>query len=64
MSGNVKFRWFLLAPIFLALLVIATFSISWAGQIDDAQQKVNLLPSDPVAHYNLGVALMVGTILD
>ena len=40
MSGNSKFRWFLLIPIFLALLVVATFPVvSWAGELGDAQEE-------------------------
>ena len=38
MSGNAKFRWFLLASIVLALFFVATFSISWAGEREDAQE--------------------------
>ena len=32
MSGNIKFRWFLLAPIVIALLVVASPPVSSAGQ--------------------------------
>ena len=42
MYGNAKFRWFLLAPIVLALLVV-TSSISWAGELEDAQEQALLL---------------------
>ena len=47
MSGNAKFRWFLLAPIVLALLVAVTSPvISWAGELEDAQEKVRQNPND------------------
>ena len=46
MSGNAKFR-FLLAPIVLALLVVvASPVISWAGELEDAQEKVRQNPND------------------
>ena len=57
MSGNVKFRWFLLAPILVALFVVVNSPIvSWAGELEDAQKKVRQNPNDADAHYNLGVA--------
>ena len=40
MSGNVKFRWFLLAPILLALFAVISPVVSWAGELEDAQKKV------------------------
>ena len=41
MSGNAKFRWFLLAPILVVLLVVvASPVISWAGKLEDAQEMV------------------------
>jgi len=40
MSGNVKFRWFLLAPILVALFVVISPVVSWAGELEDAQKKV------------------------
>jgi len=40
MSGNVKFRWFLLAPIHVALFVVISPVVSWAGELEDAQKKV------------------------
>ena len=36
MSGNAKFRWFLLVPIVLTLLVV-TSPVSWAGELGEAQ---------------------------
>jgi len=39
MSGNAKFRWFLLAPILVALFVVVNSPIiSWAGKLEDAQE--------------------------
>ena len=40
MSGNAKFRWFLLAPILVALFVVISPVVSWAGELEDAQKKV------------------------
>ena len=40
MSGNVKFRWFLLAPLLVALFVVISPVVSWAGELEDAQKKV------------------------
>jgi len=40
MSGNIKFRWFLIAPLLVALLVVVTSPVSWAGELEDAQKKV------------------------
>ena len=37
MSGNAKFR-FLLAPIVVALLVVVTSPVSWAGELEDAKK--------------------------
>ena len=54
MSGNAKFRWFLLAPIVLALLAIVTSPVSWAGVLEDAEEYVRRNPNDADAHYNLG----------
>ena len=56
MSGNIKFRWFLLAPILVALFVVISPVVSWAGELEDAQKKVRQNPNDADAHYNLGVA--------
>ena len=56
MSGNVKFRWFLLAPILVALFVVISPVVSWSGELEDAQKKVRQNPNDADAHYNLGVA--------
>ena len=41
MSGNVKFRWFLLAPLLVALFVVISPVVSWAGELEDAQKKVH-----------------------
>ena len=49
MSGNIKLRWFLLAPILVALFFI-TPSISWAGELEDAQEQVRRNPNDARAH--------------
>ena len=56
MSGNIKLRLFLLAPIVLALLVVISPSISWAGELEDAKEDVRKYPNDSAAHYNLGYA--------
>ena len=45
MSGNAKFRWFLLAPLLLALFVVVNFPIvSWAGKLEDAKEAVRAMP--------------------
>ena len=54
MSGNIKFRWFLLAPIVVALLVVVTSPVSWAGELEDAQEAVRQNPNDAEAHFILG----------
>jgi len=55
MSCNAKFRWFLLAPIVLALLVVVSSPvISWAGELEDAQERVRNNPNDTNAHFKLG----------
>jgi Tfp pilus assembly protein PilF len=56
MSGNAKFRWFLLAPIVVALLVVVTFSVSWAGTLEGAKEQVRQNPNNALAHTRLGVA--------
>ena len=57
MSGNVKFRWFLLAPLLVALFVVVTSPVvSLAGELEDAKEDVRKYPNDSAAHYNLGVA--------
>ena len=56
MSGNAKFRWFLLVPIVLALLVVNSPVISWAGELEDAQKAVRAMPHNSYEHYNLGFA--------
>ena len=60
MSGNAKFRWFLLAPILLATFVVVNSPvISSAGELEDAledaKEKVRLNP-DQLAYLELGVA--------
>ena len=55
MSGNAKFRGFLLAPILLVLLVVVIFpAVSWAGELEDAQEAVRQNPDNAPAHYALG----------
>ena len=57
MSGNAKFRWFLIAPILVALFVFAASPvISMAGEVEDAKEDVRKYPNDSAAHYNLGVS--------
>ena len=57
MPGNAKFRWFLPAPIILALLVIVTSpGIPWVGELEDAQEQVRQNPNDAGAHYPLGIS--------
>ena len=56
MSGNVKFRWFLLAPILVALFVVISPVVSLAGVLEGAKEDVRKYPNDSAAHYNLGVA--------
>ena len=57
MSGNAKFRWFLLTPIVLALFVIVTSPvISWVGSLEDALEQVRQNPNDAGAHYHLGTS--------
>ena len=46
MSGNVKFRWFLLVPIVLALLVVISPFIFSAEELEDAQERVRQNPND------------------
>jgi cytochrome c-type biogenesis protein CcmH/NrfG len=54
MSGNAKFR-FLLAPILVGLFVV-TSPVSWAGELEDAQEAVRQNPNDAFAHHKLGVS--------
>jgi len=54
MSGNAKFR-FLLAPIVVALLVVVTSPVSWAGELEDAEGYVRRYPNDDLAHKKLGL---------
>ena len=57
MSGNIKFRWFLLASIVVALLVVVSSPVmSLAGELEDAQEAVRQNPNDAKAHFNLGLA--------
>ena len=54
MSGNAKFRWFLLAPILVALLV-ATSTVSWAEELLDAKEKVRQNPNDGLCTRHFGI---------
>ena len=57
MSGNAKFRLFLLAPLLVALFVVVSSPvISWAGEVEDLKEDVRKYPNDALAHYNLGLA--------
>ena len=57
MSGNAKFRWFLLAPLLVVLFVVVNSPvISPAGELEDAQAEVRLNPDNADAHINLGIA--------
>ena len=57
MSDHAKFRWFLLAPLLVVLLVVVNSPvISMAGEVEDAKEDVRKYPNDSAAHYNLGVA--------
>ena len=42
MSGNIKFRWFLLAPIVLALLFVVSSPVSWAEEMADKRSQTRL----------------------
>jgi hypothetical protein len=59
MSGNAKFRWFLVAPIVIALLVVSS-PVSSAGELEEAQKAVRQNPSDAQAHHSLGLVLRCG----
>jgi len=50
MSGNIKFRWFLIAPLLVALFVVVNSPVSWAGAIEDAQEQVRQNPNSADAH--------------
>ena len=57
MSGNIKFRWFLIAPLLVVLFVVVTSPVvSWAGELEDAKEDVRKYPNDAKAHYGLGNA--------
>ena len=56
MYGNAKLRWFLLAPILLALFVVAS-SVSLAGELEAAQERVRQNPYDADVHFALGETL-------
>ena len=55
MSGNAKFR-FLLAPIVLTLLVVVSPVVSWAGELEDAQEAVRQNPNYAYTHFDLVLA--------
>ena len=57
MSGNANLRWFLLAPLLVALfVVVASPVVSWSGELEDAKERVRQNPNDAEAHFNLGLA--------
>jgi len=57
MSGNANLRWFLLAPLLVALfVVVASPVVSWSGELEDAKERVRQNPNDAEAHLYLGVA--------
>ena len=57
MSGNIKLRWFVLPSLLAALFLIAIPPVvSWAGALEDAQERVRQNPNDAIAHNNLGHA--------
>ena len=57
MSGNIKFRWFLLAPLLVVLFIVVNSPvISMAGEVEDAKEQVRQNPDDANAHFNLGIA--------
>jgi len=56
MSGNAKLRWFLLAPILVALFVVVNSPvISWSGELEDAEELVRQNPNYAPAYFELGV---------
>ena len=58
MSGNAKFRWFLLAPILVALFVVVNSPIvSWSGELEDALEQVRQNPNSADAHYGEKIAI-------
>jgi hypothetical protein len=55
MSGNAKFKRFLVAPIVVALLVVVSSPVvSWAGTIEGAQEGVRQNPNNATNHFLLG----------
>ena len=66
MFGNAKFRWFLLAPILLEIFVVVNSPVgSWAGELEEKQERVRQNPDDAEAHFNLGIAYyMLGKYQD
>lgn len=55
MSGNVKFRWFLLAPLLVVLFVVVNSPVvSLAGKLKDAQEYVRQNPNSAHGHNALG----------
>ena len=58
MSGNIKLRWFLLAPILVVLFIVVNSPvILLAGTIEDAQEQVRQNPNSADAHYGETIAI-------
>ena len=54
MSGNIKLRWFVLPSLLAALFLIAIPPVvSWAGELEYAQERIRQNPNDAEAHFNL-----------
>ena len=55
MFENIKLRWFVLPSLLTALFVISIPPVvSWAGALEDAQERVRQNPNDTQAHAVLG----------
>ena len=50
MCGNAKFRWFLLVPTLVTLFFVVASPVSWAGKLEDAQEKVRQNPNDAIGN--------------
>jgi tetratricopeptide (TPR) repeat protein len=67
MSDNSKFRWFFLAPIVVALLVVASPASAertalphpYLGDLEEFQTLVRLMPNNAEAHNHLGFAYKI-----